>query len=190
MELQHVNVKIYVEGDLQVDPEQLIELFHEWVSQQVADELLIDVADYWHVPAGPGVVVVGHEADYAMDNGGDQYGMLYNRKAPLDGDNQSRLRQALGAAAAACRRLEEAFHGDGALRFSRDEFAIIINDRGLAPNSEETLDACRPDLEAFLKSSLGHSEFTVERQSDDPRFRFGVVVRSGQPFDLEALVGG
>ena len=59
MELQHINVKIYVEGDLPVDPAEFITVFHQWVKDKVLDELLIDVADYRHVPAGPGVLLVG-----------------------------------------------------------------------------------------------------------------------------------
>ena len=57
-------------------------------------ELLLDVADYRHVPAGPGVMLIGNEGDYSVDNTGDRLGIRYNRKAALDGDNQDRLRQA------------------------------------------------------------------------------------------------
>ena len=54
MDLQHVNVKIYVDGDLAVDPARFIEIFHGWIKEEAFDELLIDVADYRHVPDGPG----------------------------------------------------------------------------------------------------------------------------------------
>ncbi len=45
MELQHVNVKIFVEDDDAVDPERFIGAFHRWIRDRVLDELLIDVAD-------------------------------------------------------------------------------------------------------------------------------------------------
>ena len=187
MELQHVNVKIYVDGDLQVDPERFIEVFHHWVAQQSANELLIDVADYRHVPAGPGVVMVGHEADYAIDNARSRFGLLYNRKAPLEGSNESRLRQALKSAVDTCRLLEAEFEQEGPLRFSRHEFAIIINDRALAPNSEDTYQSCKAEFESFIKTALGHDQFSLERESDDPRCRFAVNVKLGQPLDFTAL---
>ena len=66
MNLQHINVKIYVEDDSAVDLSRFIDVFHSWIKQQLLDELLIDVADYRHVPAGPGVILIGHEADNAM----------------------------------------------------------------------------------------------------------------------------
>ena len=68
MDLQHVNVKFLVEGDLKVDPARFIEVFHQWIRDETLEELLIDVADYRHVPSGPGVMLIALEADYSMDH--------------------------------------------------------------------------------------------------------------------------
>ena len=187
MQLQHVNVKIFVDGDLKVDPARFIEVFHRWIREQALDELLIDVADYRHVPAGPGVMLIGFEADYSMDNAGGRYGLLYNRKAAVSGSNEDRFRQALRSAANACRLLEEEFATEGPLLFSRQEFELVINDRALAPNTPETFAAAKPELETYLQQVLGHSEFSLEHQSA-PRSRFGVSVKVAKPFDLAALV--
>jgi hypothetical protein len=186
MELQHINVKIYVDGALAVDPARFIEVFHRWIQQKTLDELVIDVADYRHVPSGPGVVLIGHEADYSMDNTGNQWGLRYNRKAPLEGSNADRFRQALQSAARACRLLETELESAGPLRFSRQKFQLVVNDRALAPNTPETYATAKPQLEAFLSSLLGHGQFTLEHQ-DDPRSLFGVRVTSAKPFDLLAI---
>lgn len=187
MELQHVNVKIYVEGELKVDPRRFIDVFHDWVREQEFEELLIDVADYRHVPSGPAVLLIGLEADYSLDNAGGRYGLRYNRKAPLEGSNEDRLRQAFQSAARACRALEAAFEGE--LKFSRTEFELFINDRALAPNTDEAFEAAKPELEAFLEVALGHDEFGLARKSEDPRARLGFTVTSARPFDLAALAG-
>ncbi len=185
MELQHVNVKIFVDGNLPVDPEKFINVFHNWTAEQSCQELLIDVADYRHVPAGPGVVLVGLEADYAMDNAGGRWGLLYNRKASIDGSNKDRFNQAFRAAAAACHRLEDEVTGLG---FSRQEFQLFMNDRALAPNVPETLDACRDEIESFLQDLLGHGNATLTVEPDSRR-RFGVLVQNGAPLDLAQIVG-
>src|SRR5687767_4206861 len=104
MNLQHVNVKILVEGGLTVDPERIVKVFHRWVGEQSMDELLVDVADYSHVPDGPGVVLVGLEADYSLDHMQGRSGLRYNRKGPLEGTNLDRFHQAFAAASEACRR--------------------------------------------------------------------------------------
>ncbi len=186
MDLQHVNVKIYVDGELRVDPARFIDVFHQWIKDRVLDELLIDVADYRHVPAGPGVILIGHEADYSIDNTDNRYGLRYNRKATLDGTNEERFRQAFGSAVNACRLLEIQFALDGPLKFSRQAFELFINDRAMAPNMLETFARCKPELEAFLENALGHTDFTLEYRTD-PRRRFGVTVNSAVPFDLAAM---
>lgn len=185
MELQHVNVKIPVEGELSVAPRLFIDVFHQWIREGVFDELLIDVADYRHVPAGPGVMLIGHEADYSLDNAGGRWGLRYNRKAPLAGSNEDRFAQALRSAAGACRLLETHFASDGPLAFSRREFELFINDRAMAPNTPATWAACQPELSAFVEGLLGHGEFTMEKQCDS-RSRFGVMVTAARPFELTA----
>ena len=187
MELQHVNVKVYVDGELPVDPARFIDIFHQWTREQTMDELLIDVADYRHVPAGPGVMLIGHEADYSMDNADNRWGLLYNRKAPTDGSNHDRFRQALTAALKACHLLETGLASEGPLAFSRSEFDIYINDRALAPNTPETFSACKPEVESFLADALGHREFDLTHRSD-PRARFGIRVVVAKPFDSATLL--
>ena len=184
MEFQHINVKLFVDGGLQTDLELIIEAFHEWTARQSFDELLIDVADYRHVPDGPGVVLVGHEADYGMDHAGGRWGLLYNRKAPTSGSNQDRIVQALSAAANACRLLEGTFRD---LRFGRREFLVSVNDRALAPNVSETYDAFEPDVRAALTGACSDVEFEFEREAD-PRRRLQLLVRAAQPFDLDSLL--
>ena len=60
MNVQHVNVKIFAE-DPAIELDGAIPVFHRWIQRNVCEELLIDVADYRHVPAGPGVLLVGHD---------------------------------------------------------------------------------------------------------------------------------
>jgi hypothetical protein len=182
MELQYLVAKIFVEGDLKIDPASVVNVFHRWVSQQSLPGVLVDVAELLHVPAGPGVVLVGVEADYALDYTGHRWGLLYRRKAPLAGTNAERLGQALRAAAQVARLLEEEFPGE--LKFSRREFSIVVNDRALARNTPADFANARPELDAFLKSWLGRGDSTLEPLDADPRRRFGVLVKTSSPFEL------
>ena len=184
MELQQINVKFFVDGPLGVAPEHFINVFHKWIREEAFDELLVDVADYRHVPEGPGVMLIGLEADYSMDHTDGRWGLRYNRKAELPGTNADRFTQALRAAATACQSLEAEFASGDPLKFHRQEFELFVNDRAVAPNTDETFAACRKDLDAFLTAALGHSDYSLSRP-DDPRRRFGVLVTSKKPFDLD-----
>ena len=107
VELQHVNVKLLLENPEDLNLDAVITVFHSWIQDQVCEELLLDVADYRHVHHGPGVVLIGHGADYAIDNTDGRLGIRYNRKAPLEGSNQDRLAQAVRAVLAAAERLHQ-----------------------------------------------------------------------------------
>lgn len=187
MDLQHINFKLFAERPEAVDQEKFTPIFQGWIQDQVCDELLLDVADYLHVDAGPGIVLVGEEADYSMDNTRHRLGLRYNRKRGLALDNQAKLAQALRAALQACLRLEADPRMEGKLKFSRRELEFFVNDRAVAPNTEATWAACRGDIEAFFAKVFAGKAFQLLRQSD-ARERFGVSVKTEQDFDSQAIL--
>lgn len=184
MDLQHINVKIFVENPEAVNLEAFLEIFNQWIQRHTTPELLVDVADYRHVYAGPGVVLVGHEANYSMDNTDDRLGLLYNRKARVEGTHHARLAQALHAALVACHRLEE----ENGLRFKGQEIQIILNDRLLAPNTPETIQALEPELKTFFGKLYAGAPFSIEYTQKDPRERLTVQILSPIRVDVETLL--
>jgi hypothetical protein len=183
--VQHVNVKIFAR-QAEIDLADAIPVFHRWIQEDLRDEMLVDVADYRHVPEGPGVILVAHEAIYGLDLAEGRLGLLYNRKGALDGDTQANLRQAFMAALSACRLLEEEAPFAGKLRFDPGDCEVIINDRLIAPNTEETWQALRPELERFFGGLYGPGQFTLEWRGE-PRDRFRVGVKANAPLDTAAL---
>jgi len=184
MELQHLIARIFVDGDLKFNPVRCVPLFHDWVARQSMPEMLIDVAELLHVPDGPGVIAVGHEADYALDHTDGRWGVLYRRKTLVADSNAERVKQALDSAASAAALIEAAFPGE--IAFSRQEFELVVNDRALAPNKPETFDAAKADLKAGVSAFLGGGASTLSHQGGDPRRRFAVTVKSAKPFTLPA----
>ena len=71
------------------------------------------------------------------------------------------------------------------LQFSRSEFAWSINDRGLAPNVEETFVSCESLIPVILNDLLQTDAYTLVYDRD-PRQLFGAVVQTEAPLDLEA----
>ncbi len=184
--MQHINVKIFArEADIRLG--DAIPVFHRWIQDRACEEMLVDVADYQHVPNGPGVMLIAHEANYSLDQTEGRLGLLYNRKGVLDGDTQDNLRQAFRAALAACRRLEEEPPFRGRLRFDPGECEVLINDRLIAPNTEETWQALRPELERFCEALYGAGAFQLERRGE-PRDRFRVGVQASTAPELGAAL--
>jgi hypothetical protein len=186
-QMQNVNVKLLLRNPGEVDLEPLIPVFHDWIRDQVGEGLLLDVADYRHVDAGPGVVLIGHEGNYSVDNTDNRLGVRYNRKAALDGSNQDRLKQAARAALIACQRLEAELRLGGKLRFNGQEIEIFINDRLLAPNCDATREAFDSDFKAFSEKLFRGSEYSLS-YGNDPRKLFSVSVKAAQPFTVAELL--
>ncbi|HET7007906.1 MAG TPA: hypothetical protein VFK65_20540, partial [Candidatus Binatia bacterium] len=90
MELQKLNVKFFVEQPNAIALTDFIEIFHSWI--QATDGVYHDVADYSHMQAGPGVVLIANSANVSIDESGNRRGLLFRQKAPLAGSNQDKLR--------------------------------------------------------------------------------------------------
>ena len=187
MQLQHVNVKLLVRNPEEVDLEPLIPVFHDWIRDQVGEGLLLDIADYRHVPAGPGVVLIGHEGNYSVDNTDNRLGVRYNRKTVLDGSNQDRLNQAAHTALVACQRLEADSRLAGKLTFNGQEIEILINDRLVAPNCDATRAAADPDFRIFAEKLFRGSEYSMSYVGE-PRNLFAVSIKSAKPFAIADLL--
>jgi hypothetical protein len=185
--LQCVNVKLLAKDPEGVELEPLIPVFHNWIQGQVFEELLLDVADYRHVHEGPGVVLIGHQANYSVDNRDNRLGLRYNRKAPLEGSNQDRLRQATRAALTAFQRLEGEAGLNGKLQFNGQEIEVFINDRLMAPNRDSTREAVKPELQDFFGSLFRGGDYALSHGSD-PRALFGVYVKANRVFSVSELL--
>jgi hypothetical protein len=187
MQVQHVNLKLLVQPVPLADLQPLIPVFHSWIENQNRDELLIDVADYTHVPAGPGIVLIGHEGNYSVDNAGDRLGVRYNRKAALDGGNQECLTQAARAALNACQRLETEPRLGGKIRFDGQGVEMFINDRLLAPNNSATRELFDADFHLFFRKLFRGKEYSIT-YGTDPRSLFTAFVKAASPHAVAELL--
>jgi hypothetical protein len=152
MNAYKLQLKIYAtpESAQTLDREAVIPVFHRWIKQRVLPELMIDVANYHHVPEGPGIVLIGHGSDYFMDEGGGRLGLLHNRKrsGPAEAERLTDLaRRTLHAALL----LEKELTLTGKLRFATNELLLRVNDRLAAANDDATFAALRPEIEALAK---------------------------------------
>ncbi len=168
--MDHINVKIFATPDSTVHWHELIPVFHRWIRDNEVPGTPVDVADYAHVPDGPGILLIAHDAFYSVDNRAGKLGFLYNRRTPLDGDVAGKVREAYDAALTAARKLEKDVP---TLRFDEARFEVFVNDRALAPNNDETDRALRPVVEALYAEKVGKAG-RVEKTSADPRSLYRV----------------
>jgi hypothetical protein len=187
MELQHVNVKLLLGPGAQFDLATLVPIFNTWIQTQSPGDLLLDIADYRHVPAGPGVIIIGNLGNYSVDNTGARLGVRYNRKAALDGTNQDRLAQATKAALLACQRLEADPLLAGKLKYGGQEIEISINDRLLVPNIPANHRILQGEFDTFARKLFGGGESSLSFTAD-PRSLFTASIKSARTFSVADLL--
>jgi hypothetical protein len=175
MDIQHFRVKVFATPDSHPRVGAAIPVFHRWIREKRLPEMMIDVSDYEHVPSGPGIILVCHEAIYGLDEGKGKLGMVYNRRTALNGSVEDRLRQAVGAAESASGMLEQEPEFAGKLRFDRTAWEVVVNDRALAPNTEETWKALEPAIRTVFDARMGAGQYRL-RHHAGPRELFRVTV--------------
>jgi hypothetical protein len=170
-EVVRIGAKLYAEDPEAIDLEAFIPLFHGWIQERALDGVPIDVADYGHVPDGPGVMLIGHEADRSLDLGEGRPGALYQRKRDGEGSLEDRLAAVIEAADGLADDIEDDPAAAG-VRFGRDEILLRVTDRLAAPNDDATLDALRPAIEAAVTRTRPGRAASIARVTEDPRGPF------------------
>lgn len=167
-DIVRISAKLYADNPEVLDPADVIPLFHGWIQRRTLDGVPIDVADYAHVPDGPGVMLIGHEADRALDLGEGRPGALYARKREGVGTLAERVAAAIAGADRVADDIEADPLGSG-VRFGRDEILLRISDRLRAPNDDATLEALRPAVEEALATARPGRAATLGRDTADPK---------------------
>jgi hypothetical protein len=170
-ELYRLGIKVFCTEPTPLALPAFIPMFHRVIQDRGLEGLLIDVADYSHVHHGPGVLLIAHEGNYAIDESGGRRGLAYYTKRRTEGSLAERLATACRRAFMACERLAREPEAAGRLAFSGAEIQVFANDRLLAPNTDATLAAFRPVLEALSARLYGDQKHQITRDgAADERF--------------------
>lgn len=191
MESVKIDLKLFLQDASKVDLEDVIPVFHDWIQHQRLDELLIDVVDYRHVHNGPGVMLIAHDAHYALDMADGRMGLLYSRRRethPARNAIQSvteRLHSVLECALAACRLLEAEPSLQGRLKFRGNELLLRVNDRLVSP-APAAFDDLRTHLQPVLTRLYPGCQVEMER-CEGSDSRLAVAIKVAEDEDVATL---
>lgn len=153
-------------------PEDLrpaIDVFHRFIQQGLVEGMVLDVADYRHVPDGPGVMLVGHDVDYGISQ--EAFTVVRKRHGEDDLDTQVRdlLRMGLG--------FIEAVADDPRLEVSVDTGTptVTVLDRRLG-DPAAVGDAVHAVLAPLAAELFGDAADVTVVPADDPRRAPGVRI--------------
>ena len=169
-----------------LDLAPFIAVFHRYIQQGAVPGLLVDVADYSHVPDGPGVVLIGHDVDYGLDQVGGKTGLLTLRKRYTGLSTAEVARDTLVKALTTMRALEA--EAGAAVSFDTGAVTFELFDRLLSPNSDESFETRRKELEPVADALYGAGAHEIERvHAEDPRKALALRV-SGPAADCVTLL--
>lgn len=187
MDLHKFGIKFYAADAEQLDILKLIPMYHRWIQQNALEDLLIDVADYSHVPAGPGVMLIAHEGNYALDEADHERGVVYYSKHRLAGELPARLARVASKALKAGQLMSADAELEGALKLPGNRLQFFSNDRLVAPNTDAAYAELEPSLKAFLDQLYAGARYSVARETDQ-RERLSVRVHAEAEVALETLL--
>lgn len=179
MDLQRIAAKLYVTDASAIGSgaAEYIPIFHRWIQSGELSGLPLDVADYGHVIDGPGVMLIGHESDRALDLSGGRPGFTYVRKREATGSRRERFAQVIAETVGGAQRLEAEPPLERAVMFRTDELQITVFDRLNAPNSGATLAALSDDISAAVGDVLPGAQTSLAQVGDERRpFRVEVAI--------------
>ena len=188
MNLERFCLKFFAHSGAEIDDAIFIDIFHEWIRHKKLGGILLDVADYRHVPDGPGIMLITHEINFAMDYGSGRFGLYAQRKLGRGQNQVNRILELIRATAAFGALLENDPRLTGALKLEAGNFHFISNDRLLAPNRLETFDELRPALHKAAALVYPGQAVSLTRLDNDPRDRLTVAIDSGLSLGIGALL--
>lgn len=176
---RRIKVKYFVQEPAAVDLPAFTPIFHRWIQEEQVEGLPLDVADYAHVVDGPGILLVGHEADYSMDMAGGRPGLVYDHKRDWASDSlPDRLRTVFGRALKGCQLVESEEALGGRVRFAPGEAELSFVDRLRTPNQPGVYDGLVAEVHAVLDELYGPGAYTVTRTSEDERRLLTIHIRA------------
>lgn len=181
-------VSLLLRGDGRALLPKAITSFQQWIASRALDDILIDVADYSHVPGGPGVVLIGYDYNCSVAEHGDQIELACFCKRNTPGQNP--LLKTLRRLFEACSLLERPLHECGAElrvaavevsvldrkvtdehRFRTDEFAWVVAEQLASvlrarPQVVVASDTPRPTVRATWASPTAVSHLLEQLQAN------------------------
>ena len=186
MGTKSISFKIYMDKGEDLDPEMWFRVFNTWIPQP-DDDVLVDVADYSHVEHGPITILVGHKANYVLDNTDGRFGFLYTRKRDLVGSFADDLETTVRGALKAAARLDAEPALDGGIHFTGEHTQVVLNDRLNAPNNEATEKSVKSDVDALL-SRLYAGGSPKTHRNEDAKQRFNLNIEAEGSFTPSQLL--
>lgn len=149
-DLQRIDVKLLLDCPPDPDLDQFLVIFDRWRKADDHPADWVDLADYAHMPGGPGILIAGKRDTFSVNLNPPGPGLLTSVRSGLEGSLEDRFREALRRAREfnAAVMAEPEFPAEFSVR--EGAWEIYVNDRLGFPNTDPTDRLVRPAVAAAL----------------------------------------
>ncbi|MCE5288363.1 MAG: hypothetical protein LLG14_03885 [Nocardiaceae bacterium] len=156
-------------------------VFHRFIQRSLVEGFILDVADYRHVPDGPGVMLVGQDLDYNLTPSSFSV-TLKRRGTSIEEQYRDAVRILLGAA--------DQITEDGGLptTFDFSSWTVTVADRKLGTR-EEILAATLSAVSPVAEDVFGKADVAAVENADPRTLPQVAVAVSGAEGVLDKLGG-
>jgi len=188
IDVQRVAVKVFTNAppDLQLDP--FLRIFGRWRAEKDHPGAWLDLADYAHLPRGPGILLIGKGCNFSFDLAGAAPGVLYVSKKGLAGPLDERLGSVFRVCFDLARRLAAEPEFPAGVQLDTGSLELVFNDRLETPHQAATDRLLRPAVSATLDRLLGRGGYCLTVEPDAGR-RYGFSIRAVTAAPVEVLLG-
>ena len=167
-DLQRVDVKLLLDTPQNPDLDPFLVIFDRWRKREDHASDWVDLADYAHMPTGPGILIAGKRDRFAINLNPPGPGLLTSVRTGLQGGLEDRFREAFRRARALTSAVLTEPEFPSAFQVIEHAWEVCVNDRLQFPNTDESDSVVRPALAA----AVGVEPSSLQRHAD-PRGRLG-----------------
>ncbi|HEU5334140.1 MAG TPA: rhodanese-like domain-containing protein [Actinocrinis sp.] len=180
MKPQRLTLAVAADPAGALDP--AVGVFHRFIQRSLVEGRLLDVADYRHVPNGPGVLLVGQDVDYGINP--HAFTVTMKRR---DDDAATQFTDAVRMALGTI----DAIEADGALpcRFDATRMRVSVPDRRLGTHAQIQA-ALLADIAPAVEMLFGPDAAVDAAAVADPRRAPEISVRAASADGVLAKLGG
>ena len=153
---------------LEVDIASFISVFHQWIQEdEIPNHIMVDVADYKHIPNGPGIMLIAFEGNFSIGYDENGLGLSYIRKTKIGSNETESLENIQKILDNAVRLIKNDSMLRKKIKFS-NEYSVFSNDRYEYPNNvnsenklHQLVSSVFDDSILLLNNSYNDSRLTI-----------------------------
>jgi hypothetical protein len=187
IDLQRISIKIHSEAPANISLDPFLEIFGRWRADKTHPAEWIDLADYAHVPKGPGIVLIGLKAMFGFDLDDPAPGLLYVTRRGLSGSSEDRIKTALRSAFDLSRCMISEKNYPVAAKLCTDSLELRFPDRLVSPNDASTDAALPMSIDAVLNATLGAGAYQLKR-NENSGSSYGYDIKTAKADSLDSLL--